>query len=386
MMFKGTEHLKPGEFSRIIAEEGGRENAFTGSDYTTYFETLEKSRLPIAFRLEAERMRRLQFDEEEFRKEVQVVMEERRLRTEDKPENQVYERFMHTAFGDSPYGWPVIGWMKDLESLKLENLRSWYRRWYAPNNATLVVAGDVDPEEVFRLAQEHFGQFEAEQIEPPATASEPAQTETRRLKVALPAKVPYLLMGYHVPTLPDHAGPDWEPFALDMLANLLSGGDSARLPSRLVRGSQVAVQASAGYDWNARLRTMLLIDANPAPGHDVHDVEQAIIAELEQLRSTPVSDAELERVKTQVVASNIYGRDSVFYQAMRLGEMVTVGLQPELVDQYVERVRAVTAEQVQAVAQKYLVPERLTVAWLDPLPITDGKPVQQPGGPHDDVR
>ena len=167
MMFKGTKTHPPGEFSRIIAENGGRENAFTSQDYTTYFQRMEASRLPISFELEADRMRRLQLQEEEFQKELRVVMEERRLRTDDKPTALTYEQFIATAYTASSYRSPTIGWMDDLENMTLTDLADWYRRWYAPNNATVVVVGDVDPDEVLRLARVYFGPLKPEKIEPP---------------------------------------------------------------------------------------------------------------------------------------------------------------------------------------------------------------------------
>ncbi len=382
MMFKGTETLAPGEFSRIIAAEGGRENAFTGRDYTAYFQTLERSRLEVAFRLEADRMRRLKLEAAEFEKERKVVMEERRLRTEDRPENLVYERFMQAAFGDHPYGRPIIGWMEDLRGLTLADLEDWYRRWYAPNNATLVVVGDVRPQAVFALARKHYGALPASPLRPPAPPAAPAPAGPRRITVARPARVPYLLMGYQVPSAAAPAGPDWEPWALEVLGNLLAGGESARLARKLVRGQALAARVAVGYDWAARLTTLFMIDANPAPGRSLDELEAAIAAEIEALRQAPVPARELKRVKTQLVAQDVFERDSVFYQAMKIGQLVTVGLPPALVERSLERIRAVTAAQVQAVARKYLVPERLTVARLRPLPISSGTPPTPAGGKH----
>ncbi len=387
MMFKGTTRHGPGEFSRIVAEHGGRENAFTGSDYTAYFETLEKSRLAVAFELEADRMRNLRLDEKEFVKEKQVVLEERRMRTDDRPRAKTHEHFMATAFTNGPYRNPVIGWPADIEALTLEDLRRWYRRWYAPNNATLVVVGDVEPRQVLQLARRWFGPLKPSEIPPPKPRTEVEQLGERRLQVKLPAKLPYLLMGYKVPvlaSLPEDR--QWEAYALTVLAGILDGGESARLASRLVRGSQIAAAAGAGYDLYDRLPSLFVFDATPAQGHDLQELERSLRREVEILQKELVSAEELERVKTQVTAEAVYQRDSMFYQAMQIGLLETVGLGWRRLDEYVDRIRRVSAEQVRQVARKYLIPERLTVAHLLPLPIEAGRrsavPEIAPGGEH----
>ncbi|MBU1190639.1 MAG: insulinase family protein [Gammaproteobacteria bacterium] len=370
MMFKGTKQRGPGEFSRIIAENGGSENAFTSRDYTAYFQRLEKSRLPIAFELEADRMRNLRLDADEFAKEVRVVMEERRLRTEDSATALTFEQFNAVAFLNSPYRNPIIGWMDDLESMRIADLQKWYQQWYAPNNAVLVVAGDVDPAEVLKLAQRRFGVLTASDIQPTKPRREIEQRGIRRLVVKAPAEVPYLIMGYKVPVLLT-AKEDWEPYALEVLAGILDGGDSARFSRDLVRGKQIAVSAGAGYDLYDRQQSLLLVDGSPANGHDMAALEKALRAEITTLQTTAVTPAELERVKAQVLADHVYQDDSVFYQAMQIGTLESVGLGWRKMDEYLPRIQAVTAEQVQAVARKYLVDDRLTVAVLDPQPMDD---------------
>ncbi len=368
MMFKGTENLEPGEFSEIIAENGGDENAFTGTDYTAYFQNLAADRLEIAFELEAERMRRLTLPEDEFEKELEVVKEERRLRTDDDPQSLTYEQFAATAFQASPYRNPVIGWPSDLGSMQVEDLRAWYRKWYAPNNATLVVVGDVDPEQVFKLAEKYFGPLAAGAIAPPKPRTEPKQRGERRLVVKAPAKEPYLLIGYKVPVLAS-ANEQWEPYALEILASVLDGGASARFSRELVRGERVAASAGAGYNAFTRLPGLFTLSGVPAGGHRVDELEQALLRQVERVRTEPVAPEELARIRTQLIAAKVYERDSVFYQAMQLGQLETVGLGWELVDEYVNRLSAVTPEQVQAVAAKYLVPEARTVARLEPQPL-----------------
>ncbi|MDH3526981.1 MAG: insulinase family protein [Gammaproteobacteria bacterium] len=372
MMFKGTKNHEAGEFSRIIAENGGSENAFTSRDYTAYFQRLEQSRLPVSFELEADRMRNLQLDESEFAKERKVVMEERRLRTEDKPTSLTYEQFQATAFTSSSYRNPTIGWMDDLENLQLDDLQVWYERWYAPNNAVLVVVGDVQPDAVFKLAKQHFGPLKPEQIQAPKPRIEPPQPGQRRITVSVPAEVPYLLMGFKVPVL-GTAADVWEVYALEVLSGILDGGDSARLTRELVRGSQVASSAGAGYDLYDRQTSLFLIEGTPANGQDIEAVEQALHEQIRRLQERPVEAGELARVKAQVVASDVFEQDSIYYQAMQIGRLESVGLDWSLMDEYVERVNAVTAEQVQAVAKKYLVARQQTLAVLDPLPQDPGK-------------
>ncbi len=371
MMFKGTETHPPGEFSRIISKNGGSENAFTSQDYTTYFQSLENSRLPISFELEADRMRRLRLQEEEFIKEINVVMEERRMRTDDKPTALTYEQFAATAYTASSYRTPTIGWMDDLENMKLADLQAWYQRWYAPNNATVVVVGDVEPKAVLALAREHFGPLKPEVIEPPKPRVEPPQLGRRSVVVQVPAEVSYTIMGYKVPVLKT-AAEGWEPYALEVLAGILDGGDSARLTTELVRGSRIATNAGAGYDLYSRQADLFLLDATPADGHSVDEVQQALLAQIKRLQDKPVTAEELARIKSQVVASKVYELDSIFYQGMKIGQLETVGLDWRLADEYVDRIKAVTAQQLQAVANKYLVEKNLTVAELDPLPMDAG--------------
>ncbi|MEQ8938727.1 MAG: pitrilysin family protein, partial [Gammaproteobacteria bacterium] len=265
MMFKGTEEYAPGEFSRIISENGGRDNAFTGPDYTAYFQTLEKSRLEISFKLESDRMRNLTLPKEEFLKEIEVVKEERRWRTEDNPQSYVYEVAMATAYQTSPYRFPVIGWMHDLDSMTIEDLEDWYKRFYAPNNAIVVVAGDVKPDEVYQLAREYFGPLpKGQPITLPADREIPQQG-IKRVTVKRQAELPYLLMAYKVPTenpeslqSVENKDWNWEPYALEVLAGILDGGNSARFSSRLVRGSEVAASASVSYRMASRLDNLFM--------------------------------------------------------------------------------------------------------------------------------
>ncbi len=365
MMFKGTKAYPAGRFSAIIAENGGEENAFTSRDYTAYYQFMGSDRLEIAFELEADRMRNLLLPEQEFQKERQVVREERFMRTDDKPEALTYERFNAVASLNGPYRNPVIGWDEDLEALTVDDLRRWYRRYYAPNNATLVVVGDVDPDAIFKLAAKHFGKLDPS--EPPVVKprGEPRQRGERRIRIHAPAKVPYVIVGYHAPSLKT-AKEKWEPYALDVLAGILDGGASARLTRELIREQEIAASASAGYDLTAKYQTLFLLDANPTEKHGIDEVEQALYRQIEKLKRELATPAELKRVKAQVIASKVYELDSVQRLATQMGALETVGLGWRLMEDYPERIKAVTAEQVREVARKYLVDKHRTVAVLVP--------------------
>lgn len=382
MMFKETENLESGEFSKIISENGGSQNAFTGRDYTAYFQTLEKDRLEVSFRLEAERMRNLIIDETELFKERDVVSEERRLRTEDNPQALLREAFNATAFMNSPYHHPVIGWMSDINHYQKADLVDWYQKWYAPNNAVVVVVGDVEPDAVYQLAKKYFGPLQPEQTATVKPQVEVEQRGERYIKLKAPAQLPYLMMGWKVPVITT-AETEWEPYALDVLAGILSGTSSSRFSKELVREQQVAAGVSAYNNNFSRLDDMFIIGGTPAQGKSIDDLQTAIQQQLDALKITPVSDAELQRVKTQVVASEVYELDSVFYQAMQLGMLETIGLDWQLSEQYVDKIKAITAEQVQQVAQKYFIDDRLTVGELEPVASPQSAP-QAPtsGDPH----
>lgn len=365
MMFRGTKTVPPGEFSKRIAAAGGRENAFTNRDHTAYFQQMQKDRLELAMQLESDRMANLVIRDDLFAKEMQVVMEERRLRTDDQPQSVVYERLMATAYQESPYRRPVIGWMDDLQHMTAQDARDWYTRWYVPNNATLVVAGDVKSDDVIAMAKRYFGVIPARALPVRKPQDEPAQIGEKRVVVKVPAKVPYLLMAWHAPILKDWEK-DTAPYALQILAGVLSGNDSARLQKSLVKTQQIAVSTSAGYDAVSRGPGMFMIDATPAPGKTADELEKAIRGQIERIQRDGVSEAELARVKAQVIAADVFQRDSLFFQAMQLGEYVTAGLPPEALAHRVEKLRAVSAGEVQAAAKQWLQDDQLSVGILDP--------------------
>ncbi len=376
MMFKGTRTLKPGEFNKRVAAAGGRDNAFTSLDATAYFQIVPKEALPEMMRLEADRMANLVLDAAEFAAEIQVVMEERRLRTEDNPEARAFEALKAAAFTAHPYRRPIIGWMDDLKNMTWEDTRDWYRDWYAPNNAYVVVVGDVDHREVFRLAGETYGRHAARPLPVRKPQNEPAQTGMRRVVVKAPAELPYLLMAWKAPRLVD-IDKDREPFALEVLAALLDGNDAARLPKRLVRGEKVAQSAGAGYDASVRGEALFYLAGQPAAGRTVAALEAALRAELARIRDEGVTEEELTRVKRQTVAGQVYKRDSLMAQAMEIGGIEAAGMSWRDIDKMLEKIRSVTAEEVQAVAKKYFGDtgdDRLTVAEIDPQPLDAATP------------
>jgi zinc protease len=379
MMFKGTERVPSGEFSRRIARAGGRDNAFTSRDYTAYFQTMHRDQLPLVFEMEADRMNHLVLSKEEFEKELRVVMEERRWRTDDRPHSLLYESLMATALMSHPYRQPIIGWMNDLQSMTVEDAREWYRRWYTPNNALLVVVGDVQAEEVHKLARKYFGAIKVQELPERKPQGEREQKGIKRITVKAPSELPSVLMSYRVPTLQD-PDKDWEPYALEVLEGVLDGHDAARLPATLVRDTRLAASAGAGYQGTGRGPGMFLLSATPSEGKTVTEVEEALKHEIKRVATEGVREDELARVKAQVVASQTYARDSMFGQARQIGALEAIGLPHRLIDLQVQKIRAVTAEQVQEVAKRYFVDDALTVAVLDPQPLSGSRPPAPPSG------
>lgn len=372
MMFKGTKSVPAGEFSRRIAAAGGRENAFTSYDYTAYFQQLHKSQLPLAMQLEADRMHNLVLSKAEFGKEIKVVMEERRWRTDDEAHALLDERLMATAYQEHPYRNPIIGWMNDLENMTDDDARDWYHTWYVPNNATLVIAGDVEAKAVFALAERYYGKIPAGKLPIRKPSLEPAQRGIKRMVVKAPAELPHLVMAWHAPTLRDVVN-DWQPYALSVLAGVLDGNDSARLNRVLVREQQIATAIGAGYGNTSRGPTLFSLEATPAPGKSVDELEAALREQLQSIARDGVSEEELRRVRAQVTAAEVYKLDSVFYQAMQIGQMESIGLSHRDLPLMLQKLQAVTAAQVQQIAREILQDDQVTIAVLDPQPLS-GEP------------
>jgi len=266
MMFKGSRKLDAGEASRILRELGAEENAFTSDDYTAYYQVLARDRLAVAFELEADRLASLKLPPEEFAREIEVIKEERRLRTDDKPSSLAYERFKTIAYPASGYRNPTIGWMDDLNRMQADELRAWYEQWYAPNNATLVVVGDVTADEVRGLAERFFGGIERREV---PTAKRPLELDEpgeRRLRLHVRTQLPTLLMAFNAPSLATEENAR-QVHALRLISALLDGGYSARLPERLERGEELVTSASAWYDGYAVATLGGRTRARACPGH-----------------------------------------------------------------------------------------------------------------------
>ncbi|MGQ9920110.1 MAG: M16 family metallopeptidase [Desulfobacca sp.] len=378
LMFRGTEKYGPKVFSRLLQQAGASNNAFTAKDYTAYFETGPVASLRLFLELEADRMRHLKFSEDLFRPEQQVVLEERRLRTEDDPVNSLYEELVATAFKAHPYQWPIIGWMHDIASLTLADLRQYYDRYYQPNNATLVVVGDIDPATTLQFIQETFGQIPRGPEPPPFRALEPPQQGERRTEITREAQLPALFLAYHVPNLTSA-----EAFPLEVLSLILAQGHSSRLHRRLVYEAKVALDVGAEYEFATASPSLFVFYAQPLPGKSLAQVEQLLEAEIDKIKKQLVSEDELLKAKNQTEAAFIMGQDSLFYRGMLLGRYQTIGSWQKLND-IVPGIRAVTAADVQRVAQKYLVPTNRTVGILNPL--KPSRPTTERFVPHEQVR
>jgi zinc protease len=366
MMFKGTDKVKSGEFSRLVAAVGGRENAFTNRDYTAYFQQVEKSKLDDVMKLEADRMSNLNFDDAEFLKEIQVVMEERRLRTEDNPSSLLNESLMATAYMSSPYRHPVVGWMNDLQNMKASDARDWYRSWYAPNNATVVVAGDVDPKQVLASVEKYYGSISAHELPVRKPQVEPPQKGVKQVQIKAPADNAQLTMAWKVPRLEPGKLDDVEPYALELLTAVLDGYDNARLNRTLVKQEKVVNDVGVGYDMISRGPELFVISTTMAKGKTVEQAQKSIRMALEDLKKQGILESELKRIKVRILSEQIYKRDSIFGQAMEIGSTEIAGFSWKDIDYMLEKMQTITPEQVQAVAKKYLVDEGLTIAVLDP--------------------
>ena len=365
-MFKGTHKVKSGEFSRLVAAVGGRENAFTSRDYTAYFQQVEKSKLENVIKLEADRMSNLNFDDAEFFKEIQVVMEERRLRTEDNPSSLLNESLMATAYMSSPYRHPVIGWMNDLQNMKPVDARDWYRSWYAPNNATVVVAGDVDAKQVLAIVEKYYGAAAAHELPVRKPQIEPPQKGIKQVQVKAPADNAQLAMAWKAPRLEPGKLDDVEPYALELLTAVLDGYDNARLNRTLVKQEKVVNDVGVGYDMVSRGPELFLIGATMAKGKTADQAQASIRKALEEVKQKGILESELKRIKVRILSDQIYKRDSIFGQAMEIGSTEMAGFSWKDINYMLEKMQAITPEQVQAVAKKYLVDEGLTIAVLDP--------------------
>ncbi len=367
MMFKGTQKFPLGVFSKVIATIGGQANAFTNNDYTAFFEKIDASKLATSFELEADRMNHLLLDANEFAKEIKVIQEERRLRTDDNPQALAFERFLATAHLSAPYHHPVIGWMSDLRHMSVEDLQEWYKKYYAPNNATLVVVGDVNPEHVRTLAEKYFGAIPKHPIPERKVQNEPPALGQKIVHIQTAAKLPLLMMGYSVPSV-NTAKKEYEPYALEVIAGILDAGESARFSKNLIRGTHIATGADTYYNPYTRYQTQFIVYGSPSQNHTLTDLQNGILKELDDLKKNPVNEIELQRIKHQIIAQKTFEKDSIFGQASELGLLETIGIGWQKANDYTKAINAITPQQVQETAQHYFQEKNMTTAILEPQP------------------
>lgn len=377
MMFKGTAKYPKGSFSRIVRKNGGIDNAFTSQDFTAYFENVAADRVGLALELEADRMQGLVLDDSEFQTEREVVKEERRLRSEDDPQGALVEALFAQAFLSHPYHWPVIGWFADLDAMSLEDLQRHYDTFYSPNNATLVIVGDIKTESLLPAIKRLFepiprGPFPKQTLSP-----EPEQRGERRFLLKREAQVPFVMMGFRVPNYSNE-----DSYALDILESILSHGKSSRLYQSLVYDQKNSLAVGAEYSVLQTDPGLFYFYSLVNPGAKVEGVEEAIQREIVRLQNEPPSEQELQRAKNQVEAARVFEQDSNFRHAMLMGQAESVGAGWRRIDQFVERIRAVTAKDIQRVAKQYLTPDNRTVGILIPLPPSPS-PDSAPTAVHD---
>ncbi len=377
MMFQGTAKYGANEYTHILQENGGLENAFTSRDYTAYYSELPAKILYLDFKLEADRMQNLSLDSTLFKRELQVVMEERRTQIDDNPFMMTLERLMAEAYISTPYHHLPIGWMSDLENLTLDDLSSWYREWYVPNNALLVVVGDVIPDQVYQLAMQYFGSLKPGKL--PVIKPQPGEAALgmRTAIVKLPAGSPWLIQGYRVPSLKSDSN-NHDPYALVVIEWILNGGQHNRFEEELVINQQVATNLKINYDPFTRLSSLFKITGTPTQNHSLDQLQQAIFAELKKLQEKPVDAQELRQVVVEVTAEHVYSQDSLMAQAKSIGSLEIVGLPWQLSDEYVKQISLVTPEEIQAVAKRYFSVDNLTEARLQPLPPSAKQKLMEP--------
>lgn len=371
MMFKGTKKCGPEEFSRIVQENGGNENAFTSADYTAYFENLSGDRIHVSLDLESDRMHNLVLREDDFGTERMVVMEERRMRTEDNPQSYLMEQLEATAFQLQPYHWPTVGWMENIKNLTLADLKSYYRTYYNPVNAFLVVVGDFSKKELLAKIEKAFGSAPPGVKPDQEKAIDPPQQGERRIFLKRQAQLPYILMGYHVPNLRNR-----DSYVLEVIATILSGGRSSRFYRDLLREKHLVLDADASNSLLSKDPGLFLISSEPLPKKSTAEVEKAIDEEIRRLQTEPVGERELQKAKNLLAASFISSQDSLFFQAMLLAQY-EIAQDWRTIDQYLPALGKVTSQDILRVAKEYLVPDNRTVGILVPLP-TQAKKLQGP--------
>jgi zinc protease len=373
MMFRGSKRFGPKTFSQTVQRYGGSENAFTSQDYTAFFQTFASDYIWLSFDLESDRMTGLLLKDKDFQKERKVVEEERRMRTDDDPEAALGEQTQAAAYVLHPYHWPIIGWMDNIENYTIQDVRKHYKSFYMPNNATIVVVGDIDADKTIAGIKKWFGPIPKGPEPPKVVVQEPAQEGERRVYLKKQAQLPTVDILYHAPNLQSQ-----DAYALDVLSTILSGGRSARLYKDLVYDKQIAQYAGADYDEVTKDPETFSLSAGVMPGKTADEVEKALYGEVNRVQDQPVTDRELQKAKNQIEAGFIMGQDSDFNRAMMLGRYESVASW-KLLNSYIDGIRKVTKQDVERVAKTYLTQDNRTVGTLIPIPITHKMAPSMPG-------
>lgn len=361
MMFRGTPKHPGQEFATIIASLGGQENAFTNNDYTAYYEKISAEHLPKCLELERDRMQNLLIREEDFAHEIKVVQEERLKRTDDNPKALTFERFMAHAHLATGYHHPVIGWMHDLKQMTASDLKDWYKKYYTPNNATLVIVGDVNKKEVFKLTESIFSDLPKSAAISRKQQQEPESLGSKTVTVKHDSNVPLLIMGYQTPSIMKNPH---DAYTLELIAGILDAGQSARLERELVRNTEIAAVASAGYNLYSRYETQFLLFGIPSEKHSLEELQKSMEKEIKKLTEELIPTQELQKVKNQIIADKVFEQDSIFIQAMELGILETIGVGWQAKDNYIENINKITPKDILTVAKSYFTKTNATYAYL----------------------
>ncbi|OAL79805.1 peptidase M16 [Acinetobacter sp. SFB] len=365
MMFKGTNKVPNDEFTRLSRIYGGSVNASTFTNYTNYYQLYPKTYLPMALELEADRMSNLLLRQQDYDPEIKVVMEERRLRTDDNPRSLAFERFKWITYPTSHYRQPVIGYMKNLQNIQLKDVKKWYRDWYTPNNAILIIVGDVDSESTLLQVQKYFADIPARKTPPRNDVLEFDRVGYRHMELNLPVQVPNLYMAWNVRSLVTAKNPQ-DAYALTIIKNVLDSGISSRLQDRLIRDKKILTAISVSYDPYSRGDSLLSISALPVDGVSLQEAEKAIQSEIDLLKTELIKPEEVERVTARFVANLVYSQDDIAGQTKMIGNLEINGLSFRLMDELPKHFETVSPQDIQRVANMYFTRDNLSTLYLSP--------------------
>ena len=363
MMFKGTKNTKPGEFSKEIKKIGGTENAFTGKDFTGYYQKVHKDYIELCIKFESDRMTNLDLSEHDLTSEREVVKEERRLRTEDKPTSKIFEKIGLQVFGFNGYGIPIIGTMRDINSITVEDLKKWYSNYYVPNNATVIIAGSFDREKTKKLIQKHYGKIKKKSIQ---NFSKNNHIPTSYADIITKENVssPILILSFN-------KGPFTninrkESYALSILLELMDGAYSSRFTKNLI-DKKVAINTFISYDTYSKENNLISIGGSPRKNVSVDELKELIMKEFDNFIKKGLTSNELNYTKSRLIAHNIYRFDSIFYQVMQVGTLETKGFTWQLLDQYIIDIESITEQDLINAAKKYITENKMLTSVIKPL-------------------